>query len=79
MARNEHLLPEYFQRGNTVSGSTEQLTSCRKVIHFLRDLPAFKRHYFRRENLVVSQPKEGIQCHAERKNWLSRSSPSYEC
>ena len=24
---------------------------------------------------MVPQPKDGIQCHAERKNWPSRSSP----
>ena len=37
------------------------------------DLPPLKRHHFQKENLVVSQPKDRIQCHAERKNWLRRS------
>ena len=32
------------------------------------DLPPLKRHHFQSDNLVVSQPKEGIPCHAERKN-----------
>jgi len=40
-----------------------------------RDLPPFQRHHLQRENLVVSKLKEGIPCHAERKNWPSRSSP----
>ena len=32
------------------------------------DLPPLKRHHSQREILSVSKPKEGIQCHAERKN-----------
>jgi len=30
---------------------------------------------FQRENLGVEQTKGGNQCHAERRNWLSRSTP----
>ena len=33
--------------------------------------------HVQRENLGVEQTKGGNQCHAERKNWLSRSSPSF--
>ena len=36
---------------------------------FLIDLPPLERHHFQRDNLVVSQPKEGGLGYAERKNW----------
>ena len=39
------------------------------------DLPPFNGHHSQRENLGAEQPKEGIQCHEERKIKLSRSSP----
>ena len=40
-----------------------------------RDLPPFNGHHFQSDNLVVSQPKEGIPCHAERKNWRQQITP----
>ena len=40
----------------------------------VRDLPPFNGTT-PRENLGVEQTKGGIQCHAERKSRLSRSSP----
>ena len=40
------------------------------------DLPSFNGTT-PREILSVSKPKEGIQCHVERKTSPSRSSPSY--
>jgi hypothetical protein len=42
----------------------------------VRDLPPFNSTTSR-ENPGVEQTKGGHQCHAERRNWLSRSSPSF--
>ena len=69
-------LADSFGRGHEKSPSMQRPALSFATVQWPlddTDLPPLKRHHFQKENLVVSQPKDRIQCHAERKNWLRRS------
>ena len=60
---DEVLVVQFFNDGLPGRDALRDNARC-----FLIDLPPLERHHFQREILSVSKPKEGIQCHAERKN-----------
>jgi type II secretory pathway pseudopilin PulG len=61
-----------------VAGRQFRVTSVPTVESRRVDLPPLNGTASRERIWGWSKPREATKCHAERRNWLSRSSPSYE-